>query len=80
MCMLPCRKMEFRFFFPLLLPSDDWIPQTLREEYENRYNRMKTSFLEKIEIKAAPETRCDSYYIGGDSVGVKLRVRYENIN
>jgi hypothetical protein len=71
-------KMEFRFFFPLLVSSDDWIPKSMRDEYEYSYNRMKNSFLEKIEGSvASPETRSDSYYVGGDSVGVKLRVRYK---
>lgn len=69
--------MEFRLFFPLLVPSDEWLGAPLREEYERCYHRLKDSLLEEIGPRAvaSPENRCDSYYVGGDSVGVKLRVR-----
>jgi hypothetical protein len=65
--------MEFRIFLPLFLSNDEWLSTEMREEYETHCHQMKDYFMaEKDDIR--PEERCDSYYIGGDYVGVKLRV------
>lgn len=65
--------MEFRFFFPVVHSSDDWISLPIKEEYENKLNIMKHYFLEKVNCPTS-EKRVDSYYVGGPLVGVKLRV------
>jgi hypothetical protein len=45
----------------------------MRGEYETYCNKMKDYFIERKD-DTRPEERCDSYYIGGDSLGVKRRV------
>jgi hypothetical protein len=69
--------MEFRLFLPLVLSpqssDEEWLTPAISEEYNTRCDQMIRYFLNKTE-NTSTERRSDSYYIGGDSVGVKLRV------
>ena len=67
--------MEYRYFFPLLLDDDNnWISNSLHNEYQINLENLINNF-QRILSPGESEKRVDEYFIGGDYVGVKNRVK-----